>query len=424
MTIVTRYLCAFLGLLPPAAFGQAAFTWEQVKEKFEAANPTLKAAQANIAESKANEVTAYLRPNPDIGTGIDQVVPFNTQPSIKSGQNVYRPFQYVFPSVSTDYLIERGGKRELRRDSAVQTTAVTRSQYADQERGLLFTLRAAFVQVLQSKAVLANAKDNLAYWDRELEVNRKRYNAGDLALLDLNRLEVQRVEFESDYETALVNLRTNKITLLMLLNDHNAMLEQFDVAGPYQYSEELMPLQDYRTAALAARPDLRAAEQSVKLADINHKLAIANGTADPTIGLDFARNPPIPFYFGVSVSVPLRIFDRNQGEKARTEVDIGKNQRLRDAAEAQVFNDVDSAYWTLVEALNLLKPYRDKYLPLSEDNRNRVSVAYQNGGASLLDLLDAEKAFRDARLAYLNLIGSYLVAAAQMNMAVGHEVLP
>jgi len=423
MMVRSRNLCAILGLLNGAAFGQGALTWQQLKDRFEAANPTLKAAQANIDESKASEVTAYLRPNPNVSTGVDQIVPFGKQPSTNSNAEVYRPFQSVFPSFSTDYLIERGGKRGLRRDAAAQTTAVTRSQYADQERGLLFTLRSAFVQVLQSKAVLENAKDNLAYWDRELEVNRKRYNAGDLALLDLNRLEVQRVEFESDYETALVNLRTSKIHLLMLLNDHTTTLDQFDVTGTYDYNPELMPLEDYRAAAVAARPDLLAAEQSVKLADINHKLAIANGTADPTVAVDFARNPPIPFYFGVSVSIPLRVFDRNQGEKARTEIDIGRNQRLREAAEAQVFSDVDSAYWTLVQALNLLKPYQTKYLPLSEDNRNRVSVAFQNGGASLLDLLDAEKAYRDARLAYLNLIGAYLTAAAQMNLAAGREVL-
>jgi len=140
--------------------------------------------------------------------------------------------------------------------------------------------------------------------------------------------------------------------------------------------------------------------------------------------VDFARNPPIPLYFGISITIPLRIFDRNQGEKARTEVDIGRNQRLKDAAQAQVFSDVDSAYVTIESALNLLRPYRDKYLKLAEDTRNRVAFAYQNGGSSLLDYLDAEKDYRDIRLAYLNLIGSYLTAAAQLNMAVGREVIP
>jgi cobalt-zinc-cadmium efflux system outer membrane protein len=123
------------------------------------------------------------------------------------------------------------------------------------------------------------------------------------------------------------------------------------------------------------------------------------------------------------VSIPLRIFDRNQGEKARTQIDIGRNEKLRDAAQAQVFNDVDSAYWTIVQAVNLLQPYRSRYLELAIDTRNKISFAYQHGGASLIDYLDVEKAYRDTRLSYLNLIGSYLTAAAQMNMALGREVL-
>ena len=399
-----------------------ALTWAQLKEKFEAGNPTLQAAEAGIAESKANEVTAYMRPNPGVTGGLDQIDPFGTQASTVSGNNVYRPLTYTFPSASINYLHERGGKRELRRDAARQSTAVAQSAYDDQARTLLFNLRNAYVQTLQAKAVLDNAKTNLAYWDRELDVNRKRFNAGDLAQVDLNRLELQRVEFESDYEMAIVNLRTSKIQILALLNDRTP-LDQFDVTGTYDFSEQLQGLEEFRGAAVAARPDLRAALQNVELANLNHRLAVANGTADPTFGLDFARNPPIPVYFGVSVTIPLRIFDRNQGEKERTQIDIGRSQRLADVARAQVFSDVDSAYYTLVQALNLLKPYKTKYLPLAEDNRNRISIAFQNGGSSLLDLLDAEKAARDTRLAYLNLIGAYLTAAAQMNMAVGREVL-
>jgi cobalt-zinc-cadmium efflux system outer membrane protein len=230
------------------------------------------------------------------------------------------------------------------------------------------------------------------------------------------------VQFESDLETALVNLRTAKIQILMLLNDR-AAVDRFDVAGPYEFIGGLMPLEEFRNAAMAARPDLKEAVQTVELARTNHQLAVANGSTDPTFSMDFARNPPIPFYFGISVSIPLRIFDRNQGEKARTQVEIGRSERALDVTKAQVFSDVDSAYYTLTSALNLLRPYRDKYLKLAENTRNRTSFAYQNGGASLLDYLDAEKAYRDIRLAYLNLIGSYLTAAAQMNMAVGREVI-
>jgi cobalt-zinc-cadmium efflux system outer membrane protein len=408
------------GLLPTAVFAQSAFTWAQIKDKFAAANPTLKAGQLNIDESKAAEITAYLRPNPDFTLSADGV-------QVARHLGIWQPFSGVVETPGLSYLHERRHKRELRRDQAKESTAVAESTYADQERSLLFSLRSAFVQVLQAKAVLQNAKENLEYWDRELGLNRKRFNAGDLAQVDLNRLVLQRVQFEADFENAIVNLRTNKIQLLTLLNDRTP-LDQFDVTGQYDFSEQRMPLEEYRSAALAARPDLKAAVQSVDLAKITYHLAVANGSTDPTFSVWYSHNPSFanPYAnetMGGNVAIPLRIFDRNQGEKARTQIDIGRNERLRDAAEAQVFNDVDSAYVTLVSTLNLLRPYRDTYLNMAEDTRNRISISYQNGGASLLDYLDAEKAYRDTRLAYLNLIGSYLTAAAQMNMAAGREVI-
>jgi outer membrane protein, heavy metal efflux system len=401
---------------------QTTFTWQQLKDKFEATNPTLRAAQLNIDESRAAEITAYLRPNPSATGLIDQINPFTKQSPPSGGPDAYRPFAYAEPYGQVTYLHERQHKRELRLESAKKATDVTASAYSDQERGLIFNLRSAFVETLQAKAVLENAKENLEYWDKELDIFRVRFHAGDLAQVDLDRLELQRAQFESDSETALVNLRTAKIELLMLLNDRTP-IEQFDVSGTFDYADSLMPIDEFRKVALATRPDLREAVQSVELAKVNHELAVANGSTDPTFGVDIARNPPIPAYVGVSVSIPLRIFDRNQGEKARTQIDIGRNERLRDVAQAQVFNDVDSAHVTLASALNLLRPYRSRYLKLAADTRDRIAFAYQKGGASLLDYLDAEKEYRDIRLAYLNLIGSYLTAAAQMNMAVGREIL-
>ena len=408
------------GLVSPGVLGQTAFTWQQIKDRFASANPTLKAARLSIDESRAAEITAYLRPNPDFTLTTDGL-------QISRNQGVWRPLNGVVETPGVSYLHERQHKRELRRDQAKESTVISESTYLDQERGLVFNLRNAFVQTLQAKAVLQNARENLAYWDRELDVNRTRFKAGDLAQVDLNRLELQRVQFESDYQTAVVSLRTAKIQLLMLLNDRTPV-DEFDTTGDYGFTEQLRPLEEFRNVALDARPDLKAAMQSVDLAKITHQLAVANGSSDPTFSLWYSHNPSFANSFanetiGGSIMIPLRIFDRNQGEKARTQIDIGRNERLREATQALVFNDVDSAYWTLIEALNLLKPYKAKYLPMAEDNRNRISFSYQNGGASLLDFLDAEKAYRDTRLAYLNLIGSYLTAAAQMNMAAGREVL-
>ena len=405
-----------------SATAQSTFTWQQIKEKFQATNPTLKAAQLNIEESRAAEITAYLRPNPDFTLAADGL-------QVSRNLGVWRPLSGVVETPSVSYLHERDRKRELRRDSAKASSTIAASAYSDQERNLLFNLRNAFGQVLQAKAVLLNAKDNLQYWDREIGVNQNRFRAGDLAQIDLNRMVLQRVQFESDYETAVVDLRTAKIQLLMLLNDKRSALDEFDVQGPFDFSNKLLPLEQFRTAALESRPDLKEAAQNVQLAKINHQLAVANGSTDPIYSLWFSHNPSFSNAYanntiGGSVSIPLRIFDRNQGEKARTEIDIGRNDHLRDAAEAQVFSDVDSAYYTIVQNLNLLRPYKAQYLPLASDIRDRMTVSYQNGGASLLDFLDAEKSYRDTRLAYLNLIGSYMSAAAQMNMAVGREVIP
>jgi len=380
----------------------------------------LKAAQLNIDESRAAEITAYLRPNPDFTISADGF-------QISRNMGVWRPFSGVVETPGISYLHERQHKRELRRDQAKESTAIAESTYLDQERSLVFNLKSAFVQTLQAKAVLENAKENLEYWDRELEVNRTRFRAGNMAQVDLDRLELQRVQFESDFETALVNLRTAKIQLLMLINDRTA-IERFDVTGPFDFVEELRPLEEFRKIALDARPDLKAAVQNIDLAKITYQLAVSNGSTDPTFSIWYSNNPSFSNSFanetvGGSVSIPLRIFDRNQGQKELTKIDIGRNERLRDANEALVFSDVDSAYWTLIQNVNLLKPYKTRYLKLATDTRDRVSFAYQNGGSSLLDYLDAEKAYRDTRLAYLNLIGSYLTAAAQMNMAAGSEVL-
>src|SRR5579871_1566608 len=339
------FLCVAtaLGLLSNLAAQQPAttYTWQQLLERFEASNPTLTADKLNIDESRAAEITAYLRPNPDLSITADGF-------QVTRNMGVWRPLSGVVETPGISYLHEREHKRELRRDQAKASTAVAESTYLDQERNLIFNLRSGFTQALLAKAVLQNATENLSYWDRELEVSRTRFKAGDIAQVDLNRLELQRVQFESDFETALVNLRTAKIQLLMLMNDRTP-IERFDVTGTFDFKEELRPLEDFRKMALDARPDLREAVQNVALAKVTHQLAIANGATDPTFSLWFSNNPSFSNSFanetvGGSISIPLRIFDRNQGEKARTQVDIGRNEKLREAAEAQVLNDVDSAY--------------------------------------------------------------------------------
>jgi cobalt-zinc-cadmium efflux system outer membrane protein len=403
------------------AFSQTALTWPEVRDKFIAANPTLAAGRIGVAESRAQEITAHLRPNPEVTGTIDQINPFSSQPSGSGEGDGYRPFAFALPLGSASYLHERQHKRELRRDSAREATAIAASQLADQERTLLFNLRSAFVETLQQKAVLALALENLSYYDQVLKVSRERWRLGDIAQVDLDRLELQRVQYETDLQTATVSLRTAKIQLLTLLNERTPV-EQFDVTEPLGFPDQIPALSELRQIALDTRPDLRAAVQSIEKSRIDNRLAWANGSTDPTFGVDFARNPPIPVYVGFSVTIPVRIFDRNQGEKARTLLDISRNQKLRDATVAQVFSDVDSAHATINSNLILLKTYRANYLQRASQVRDTILFTYQNGAATLIDFLQAQQDYRNVRLNYLNLLGAYLAAAAQLNLAVGREV--
>jgi cobalt-zinc-cadmium efflux system outer membrane protein len=406
--------------LAGAAFSQQSLTWQQVREKFEAANPTLRAEQIGIDESKAQEITAFLRPNPNFNLTVDgsQIAPH---------KGVYRPLAGTYETPGISYLHERRHKRELRLESAQKATGVAVSGQADLERTLLFTLRMDFVQTLQEKAILDLAKENLVYYDHVLDVNRERYKAGAIAQVDLDRLELQRVTYEADLQIAEESLETAKILLLMLLNDRTPVA-QFDVAGPFDFSTQIMPLDEVRRAAVDTRPDLKAAMQAVDKAQTDHKLAVANGSTDPTFSAWYTHNSSNNNPFGIntvgaSVSIPLRIFDRNQGEELRTQLDIDRNGKLVEATRAQVLSDVDSAYATVTSTVTLLQPYKDKYLQQASRVRETIAFSYEHGAASLLDFLNAQAEYRSVQVNYLNLVASYLNATNQLNLAVGREVI-
>ena len=399
---------------------QQALTWDQVKAKFESANPVLKADAANVEEMKAEEITAYLRPNPQFTFSVDgnQIAPHN---------GVWTPFKGTTEQPNFSYLHEREHKRELRLESAKEGTRITQSQHEDLERNMVFALRAAFVGTLQAKFVLDLARADLEYYDKIIDISRSRFHAGDIAQIDLDRIELLRVQYESELQTALVNLRTSKIQLLQFLNDRTPV-DQFDVDGPFTFSDQLKQLDEFRQTALDNRPDLRAALQTIEESKSAHKLAVANGSTDPTLSGWWTHdgsynNPNALDALGLSVNIPLRIFDRNQGEKKRTQIDVDKSQQLTEAARAQVFSDVDSSYAQVESNITLLKPYRDKYLAQSTRVRDTVTFAYQHGGATLMDFLNAQSDYRVVQLAYLQLIGTYLTAASQLNLAVGREVI-
>jgi len=402
-----------VGSTPIVARAQITLTWSNVRTRFQTTNPSLQAGQIGIDESKAAEITAYLRPNPIWSFTFDQIG--NTQEG--------NPFSASVVTTAFSYLHEREHKRELRQGSAQGATAIAISAQVDLTRNLLFMLRTAFIQVLQAKALRTLAQGNLTSYDEVLTLSRARFQAGEIAQIDLDRLALQRVTYASDVQTAEVNLRTAKIQLLALLNDRTPV-EQFDVTGPFEYSTQIAPIDEVRQSAIDTRPDLKAALQSIDKAKTDHRLAVANGSTDPTFGFDMGRNPPIDQYIGFSVNVPLRIFDRNQGEKVRTQLDVDRNEKLMEATRAQVFSDVDSAYAGVTSTVTLLEPYKQRYLEQASRVRDTISFSYEHGAASLLDFLNAQADYRGVQLNYLNLVGTYLEAANQLNLAVGREVIP
>lgn len=338
---IRRLSCGMLfgAILAGNVFAQQALTWQEIRARFEAANPSLRAGQIGIDESRANEITAYLRPNPNFSVIADQIDPFSSGPH-------HSTFGFLLSVAAVSYLHERQHKRELRLESAQKATGIAVSGQADLERTLIFDLRMAFVQTLQEKAVFDLAKENLAYYDHVLDVNRDRYKVGGITQVDI-----------------------------------------------------------------------------VDKGKTDHRLALANGSTDPTFGFDVGRNPPIDQYIGFSLSVPLRIFDRNQGEKLRTQLDIERNEKLVEAAREQVFSDVDSAYATVNSSVVLLQPYKDRYLQQASRIRDTIAFSYEHGAASLLDFLDAQADYRSVQVNCLNLVAAYPNAASQLNLVVGREVI-
>jgi cobalt-zinc-cadmium efflux system outer membrane protein len=416
-------MAAILALAPVYVSAQQGLTWDQVKAKFEASNPALKADADNVDEMRAEEITAYLRPNPQLTITVD-----GTQ--IAPNDGVWQPLTGTFVEPGVSYLHERDHKRELRLESARQGTRISESEHEDLKRNLEFTLRAAFVQTLEAKTVLDLAKADLDYYDKIIGISRERLKAGDIAQIDFDRIRLLRVQYESELQTAIVNLRTAKIQLLQLLNDRTPA-DQFDVTGTFDFSETLQPLGDFRQMALQTRPDLGAALETIQQSETNHKLAVANGSTDPTLGAWYtwnsAVNNPNPIdmqTIGFNLSIPLRVFDRNQGEKKRTQIDIDRSRQTSEAVRAQVFSDVDTAYAEVKSNIELLKPYKAEYNDEALKVRDTVTYAYEHGGTSLMDFLNAQSGYRQVQLAYVQLIGAYLTSAAQLNLAVGREVIP
>jgi outer membrane protein, heavy metal efflux system len=394
---------------PPPPAGPV--TLRQAVEQTLAHNPVLAAAQQNLLSYKGQEVEAGLRANPNL---------FLSGSDVSLGSNnPASPYSY---DVGVNRLFERGQKRRWRLDSARATTAQTEGQYHDQIRQVTLQAKQAFTNLLLAKAALKLAQDNLSDYRHVLQINHDRYDAGDIGKLDYERLDLQLAQFESDETAAEMNL-VQAGDQLQTLMGYPQPSRAFDIIGELVPPPLTTSLTDLEQKALAARPDYQAAQAAVRLADANVKLAYANGTTDPTLEGDYQRAATYNSA-GFSVSLPLRIFDRNQGNKDTTKYLATASRFSEVAAQNQVYSDVDQAWIGYTTSKVLSDRYNGHYLAEAKDVLSIAEFAYQHGGLALLDYLSA---VQDDRTTSLNALNSYAqtwMAIHQLSFASASEVVP
>jgi outer membrane protein, heavy metal efflux system len=408
---IMRAVLTCLLLSSGPAFAQAPITMQEAVQRALDHNPVLLASQQNLLSMKGQEVQAGVRANPNLSFSGDDVT--------LSANNPASPYSY---DVGVNRLFERGQKRRWRLDSARATTAQTDAQYHDQIRQVTLQVRQNFTNLLLAKATLKLAKDNLSSFRHELQINEDRYHAGDIGKLDFERLDLQLAQFESDETSAESNLVQASDQLQTLIGIAQPS-RTFDVAGELVPPAVTMTLADLEQKALAARPDYRAAQAAVRVADANVKLAYANGTTDPTLEGDYQRAAGYNSA-GFSVSIPLRIFDRNQGNKDTSKY-VAQSTRFSEvAAQNQVYSDVDQAWIAYTTSKVLSDRYNGHYLDEAKDVLSIAQFAYEHGGLALLDYLSA---LQDDRTTSLNALNSYAqtwLAIHQLSTAAATDVAP
>ena len=380
-------------------------------------NHNLKAAETTIQQNQALEITANLRPNPVL-TADAQFLPI-FQPGSLTADYVDNVMQF---DIGVSYLFERGRKRQHRLQAAQDTTAQTKSTVADNERTLTFNVAQQFVSVQLAESTLDLAIEDMKSFQNTVDISQARYKAGDISEGDYLKIKLQLLQFQSDVSQAQLAKIQALVGLRQFLG-YQTVGADYDVSADFDYLPLTIKLEDLQTKALQSRADLRAAQQGVVAAKSQHELAKANGKVDPTgtFNYDHVSATNTASLFG---SIQIPIFNRNQGEIARTNYAINQAQELELAANDQVMSDVLTAYEAVRDNDQVVSLYRAGYLDAAKESRDITEYSYKRGAASLLDFLDAERSYRATELAYRQSLAAYLTAVEQLREAVGVRNLP
>jgi outer membrane protein, heavy metal efflux system len=380
-------------------------------------NHNLMAARTTIQQNEAEETTANLRPNP-VFLGDSQFLPV-FQPSQFSADYLDNTAQF---DLGVSYLFERGRKRQHRLQAARDQTAVTRSQVADNERSLTFSVASLFINVELAESTLELANQDLKSFQDTVDIAEVRYKAGDIGENDLLKIKLQLLQFQTDVSAAQL-ARVQGLSDLRQLLGYESIGPDYDVAGAFDFQPVPGNLEDFQSKALLNRPDLRAAHLGVSAADSQLELQKAIGKKDVTGQVSYTHLGDINdlSLFG---QIQMPIFDRNQGEIARAGFAITQAKEQEKFASGQVMTDVRDAYEGVRSNDQIVGLYRSGYLKQAQDSRDISEFAYKHGAASLLDFLDAERSSRAIQLSYRQVLASYLLALEQLREAVGTRSLP
>ncbi|MFZ3339457.1 MAG: TolC family protein [Terriglobales bacterium] len=408
-----------LFLLVGAGSGQntTRITLDQAVDLALAHNHSLRATRTQILQNQAQEITANLRPNPTLGVDT-QFVPFFS-PQDFSGENLNETQQF---DVGLSYLFERGHKRQRRLQAARDATAVTRAQVSDAERTLAFNVGQQFVSVLLAESTLQFAQEDLKGFQQTVDISEAQLKAGYIGEGDYLKIKLQLLQFQTDVSSARL-ARVQALVGLREFLGYDAVPADYDVVGDLAYRPLKGNLEDFQARALKERPDFRAAELGVNAAQSQIALAKANAKVDVTGTYDFdhvsGENTASIF-----ANFPLPIFDRGQGEIARTKYALTQAQQQQESASDTVLSDVANAYEAVRSNDEVVQLYTSGYLKQAQDSRDISEYAYKRGAASLLDYLDSERSYRSVQLAYRQALAAYMTALEQLKEAEGTRNLP
>src|ERR1017187_6598521 len=402
---------------PSCVQGLVKITLDDAIQMALAHNHTLLAARTTIQQSEAQETTANLRPNPVL-LGDTQFLPI-FEPDQFSSAYMNDSAQF---DLGLSYLFERGKKRQHRLQAAKDQTDIARSQVADNERSLSFQVASQFVSAQLAESALDLAMQNMNSFQKSVDIGKERYRAGDISDDDYLKIKLQLLQFQTDASQARL-AKVQALSDLRRLLGYESVSADYDVAGPFDYQPVNAHLEDLQAKALATRSDLRAAQQGVTAANSQHELAKANGKQDITAQASYTHTADLSTasLFG---QIQIPIFNRNQGEIARTGFAITQAQEQEKAASEQVLNDVRDAYEGLRTNDEIIQLYRSGYLDDAQQDRDISEYSYKRGAASLLGYLDAERSYRATELAYRQALAAYLLAEEQLRQAVGTRILP